>query len=62
MPAKRILWADDEIDILKPHVMALQAKGFDIVSVTNGDDALAEFDALEFDLVLLDENMPGKAA
>ncbi len=61
MPAKRILWADDEIDILKPHVMALQAKGFDVVSVTNGDDALAEFDAQEFNLVLLDENMPGKS-
>lgn len=61
MPTKRILWADDEIDMLKPHVMALQAQGCDVVTVTNGDDALAEFDAHEFDLVLLDENMPGKS-
>lgn len=55
----RILWADDEIDLLKPHILFLKAKGYEVTTVSNGRDAL---DALEqdlFSLILLDENMPG---
>jgi len=56
----RILWADDEIDLLRSHVMFLEGKGFVVVTVTNGDDAIALCQTQRFDLVLLDENMPGK--
>jgi len=55
----KILWADDEIDLLKPHILFLKAKGYEVTTVSNGRDAL---DALEndiFSLILLDENMPG---
>ncbi len=57
-PAK-ILWADDEIDLLKPHIMFLKDKGYDITPVSSGSDAIDEVHAGHFDLVLLDENMPG---
>ncbi len=55
----RILWADDEIDLLKPHLLFLKEKGFEVQTATNGDDALDLFDEGGFDLVFLDENMPG---
>lgn len=55
----KILWADDEIDLLKPHLMFLEEKGFEVATATNGDDALDLFDEKEFDIVFLDENMPG---
>lgn len=56
-----ILWADDEIDLLKPHLLYLQEKGFDVKTVTNGNDAVDEFTKAKdsFDIVFLDENMPG---
>src|SRR5580693_6177189 len=54
-----ILWADDEIDLLKPHLLYLQDKGFNVKTVTNGNDAVDEFSKDNFDLVFLDENMPG---
>ncbi|HTA84083.1 MAG TPA: response regulator, partial [Bacteroidia bacterium] len=56
-----ILWADDEIDLLKPHLLYLQEKGFDVKTVTNGNDAVDEFTKAkdDFDIVFLDENMPG---
>jgi len=54
-----ILWADDEIDLLKPHIMFLRAKGYDPVTVNNGRDALDLVNTRHFDLVILDENMPG---
>ena len=54
-----ILWADDEIDLLKPHIMFLRAKGYEVVTVSNGRDALDAVAANPFDLVILDENMPG---
>ena len=54
-----ILWADDEIDLLKPHIMFLRAKGYEVVTVSNGRDALDAVAASPFDLVILDENMPG---
>lgn len=55
----RILWADDEIDLLKPHILFLKTKGYDIETVNNGQDALDKLDAGGISLVLLDENMPG---
>ncbi len=55
----KILWADDEIDLLKPHIMFLKAKGYDVETVSNGRDALDALDREPFSLVLLDENMPG---
>ena len=54
-----ILWADDEIDLLKPHLLYLQEKGYDVKAVTNGNDAVEEFGKTPFDIVFLDENMPG---
>ena len=59
MEKLRILWADDEIDLLKPHLLFLQEKDFEVETATNGDDALDLFDEQEFDIVFLDENMPG---
>ncbi len=55
----KILWADDEIDLLKPHIMFLKAKGYDVTTVSNGRDALDMLDNERFSLILLDENMPG---
>lgn len=54
-----ILWADDEIDLLKPHILFLTQKGYDIVTVSNGRDALEKAANGNFDLIILDENMPG---
>jgi DNA-binding response OmpR family regulator len=54
-----ILWADDEIDLLKPHIMFLRAKGYELITVNNGRDALDVVDAQSVDLIILDENMPG---
>jgi len=56
----RILWADDEIDLLKPQIMFLEKKGYDVIRVTNGHDALEECEANnDIDVVFLDESMPG---
>ena len=54
-----ILWADDEIDLLKPHILFLRAKGYEVVTVSNGRDALDAAANHPFDLIILDENMPG---
>ena len=56
---EKILWADDEIDLLKPHIMFLQAKGYAVETANNGRDALDALAREHFDLILLDENMPG---
>ncbi len=55
----KILWADYEIDLLKPHILFLKAKGYDVTTVSNGRDAIDALDREPFSLVLLDENMPG---
>ena len=55
----KILWADDEIDLLKPHILFLNAKGYDVDTAVSGVDALAMAAATPYDLVILDENMPG---
>ena len=54
-----ILWADDEIDLLKPHILFLTEKGYDVSTANNGDGAIEQFKAKDFDIVFLDENMPG---
>lgn len=56
---ERILWVDDEIDFLKPHILFLRNKGYDVETVSNGRDALDMLDKEKFDLIMLDENMPG---
>ncbi|MGD2071418.1 MAG: bifunctional response regulator/alkaline phosphatase family protein [Gemmatimonadota bacterium] len=58
--AKRILWVDDEVELLKPHVLFLQARGYHVDAISNGDDALALLRENPYDLVLLDEQMPGR--
>lgn len=55
----RILWADDEFDLLKPHVLFLNSRGYDVTMVSNGVDALDLLAKESFNLVMLDENMPG---
>ncbi len=58
--SKRILWVDDEIDLLRPHLLFLQARGYHVDAISNGDDALALLRDNAYDLVLLDEQMPGR--
>lgn len=57
--SQRILWADDEIDLLKPHIVFLKNKGYDVATANNGRDALTMVAEEAFDLIILDENMPG---
>src|SRR5688572_22669784 len=54
-----ILWADDEIDLLKPHILFLQERGYDVTPVPSGADAIEKFNENNYDVVFLDENMPG---
>lgn len=54
-----ILWVDDEIELLKSHVLFLKSKGFNVETVTNGQDAINKISEGNFDLVLVDEMMPG---
>ncbi|MBN9293975.1 MAG: PglZ domain-containing protein [Flavobacteriia bacterium] len=55
----KILWADDEIDLLKPHILFLESKGYSVTTVNNGADAIEKCNEDFFDIVFLDENMPG---
>lgn len=55
----KILWVDDEIDLLKPHILFLQKKNYEVTTCNNGRDAVDLFDDQNFDIVFLDENMPG---
>lgn len=55
----KILWADDEIDLLKPHILFLNAKGYEVLPVVSGDDALETLKKEMVDIIFLDENMPG---
>jgi len=54
-----ILWIDDEIELLKPHIIYLEGKGYSITAVNSGNEALEILEVTNFDLVFLDENMPG---
>src|SRR5215216_8044043 len=60
-PAKRLLWVDDEIDLLRPHLLFMQGRGYHVDAVANGDDALEMLRLHPYDLVLLDEQMPGRS-
>jgi CheY-like chemotaxis protein len=55
----KILWADDEIDLLKPHILFLEQKGYEMITVNNGNAAVAKTISEKPDIVFLDENMPG---
>ena len=57
--SSKILWVDDEIDLLKSNIMFLRQKGFDVSEVNNGEDAIALILTENFDLVFMDEMMPG---
>ncbi len=59
MMTYRLLWVDDEIDLLKAHIIFLEKKGYSLDTATNGYDALELCQKFNYDLVLLDENMPG---
>lgn len=59
-PTKRILWVDDEVELLRPHCLFLQQRGYHVDAIANGDDALALLREEPYDLVLLDERMPGR--
>jgi CheY-like chemotaxis protein len=60
METKKILWVDDEIELLRSHVIFLSEKGFDIDTVTNGEDAINLVKGKDYDLIFLDEMMAGK--
>ncbi len=57
--AIQILWVDDEIDMLRPHIMFLEEKGYDVFTSNNGDEGLELLNNRTFDIVFLDEQMPG---
>jgi CheY-like chemotaxis protein len=59
MSEVNILWADDEIDLLKPHIIFLEERGYTVTTVNSGADAIAQVKGNYFDIVFLDENMPG---
>ncbi len=54
-----ILWVDDEIELLKPHILFLEGKGYQLTTAQSGQEALEEVEQQSFDVVFLDENMPG---
>jgi len=60
-PQKRLLWVDDEIDLLRPHLLFMQGRGYHVDAVSNGDDALELLRLAPYDLILLDEQMPGRS-
>ena len=54
-----ILWVDDEIELLKPHIIYLKSKGYHLTTAKSGDEALELIEVNDFNLIFLDENMPG---
>ena len=59
MERKKVLWADDEIELLRPHILFLEERGYDVTAVTNGEDAISQVQRNSFDVILLDEHMTG---
>ena len=55
----KILWVDDEIDLLKPYTLYLSNKGYEVETASNGQDAIDLCENNIYDIVFLDENMPG---
>ena len=60
MTSGKILWVDDEIEHLKPFIYLLEKRGYSVTGAANGDDALSILKETSFDLVLLDQMMPGR--
>ena len=56
---RKLLWVDDEIDLLRPHILFLEGKGYSVTPVSNGEDAVSLVSQDKFDVILLDEMMPG---
>ena len=54
-----LLWVDDEIELLKAYIIFLEKKGYEVITATNGSDAIDMCSERTFDLIFLDENMPG---
>ena len=59
MASTKILWVDDEIELLRPHILFHEKKGYQVATATNADDALDKVEREPFDIIFLDENMPG---
>ncbi|MDL2289921.1 PglZ domain-containing protein [Paludibacteraceae bacterium OttesenSCG-928-F17] len=59
MKKDKILWVDDEIDLLRPYLLFLEDKGYEVMTTTNGKDAIDMVQNDIFDIIFLDENMPG---
>lgn len=59
MSTIHILWVDDEIDLLKPHILFLEKKNYKVTTCDNGAEAVDMIDDQNFDIIFLDENMPG---
>jgi CheY-like chemotaxis protein len=59
MQGKKIMWVDDEIDLLRSHILFLEQKGFSVTAVSSGNEAVRVLGADRYDIVLLDETMPG---
>lgn len=59
MAEVHILWADDEIELLKPHVLFLEQKGYKVTTVNSGIEAIEKVKEHHYDIIFLDENMPG---
>ncbi len=59
MDKVQLIWADDEIELLKPHILFLNEKGYSVITATSGDEVLDLIKDKNIDAVLLDENMPG---
>ena len=55
----KLLWVDDEIEMLRAQILFLEKKGYEVVKASNGSDAIDWCQNQYFDLILLDENMPG---
>ena len=55
----KVLWVDDEIDLLKPHILFLEKKNYEVTTCQSGTEAIEEVENQNFDIVFLDENMPG---
>ncbi len=55
----KILWVDDEVDLLKPHIIFLEEKNYEVTSCYSGQEALEALRSSRADIVFLDENMPG---
>ena len=58
--ARKILWIDDEIEALRPHILYLNEKSYDVTPVSNGDDAISMIKSSRYDVILLDQMMPGQ--